>query len=254
MSAFSVQSLLKPVESGWLFPGISHSNCARPNLTALAQTNPGRLPRFVRDSEVAMKYLRLLGILDWAHFPDRPDLRFSPDVQALPYAPFVAAYLVKIDQHLPCIADLHQYLVENPALVWVLGFPLKASSKFSWGFDVRASLPTHRHLSRLLRTLPNSAVQFLLDSSVNIIQAELASELAPDCRFGDCISLDTKHIIAWVKENNPKAYIEERRYDKTKQPTGDLDCRLGCKRKHNQRKKHDAVESIPTPHQKPRTR
>jgi len=251
MSAFSVQSLIKPAESSWLFLGISHSNCARPNLTALARTNPDRLPRFVRDSEVAMKYMRLLGILDWAHFPDRPDLRFSPDVQALPYAPFVAAYLVKIDQHLPYIADLHQYLVENPALVWVLGFPLKASSKFPWGFDVRASLPTHRHLSRLLRTMPNIAAQFLLDSSVRIIQAELATELAPDCRFGDCISLDTKHIIAWVKENNPKAYIEERRYDKTKQPAGDIDCRLGCKRKHNQRKKQDAVESIPTPTKNP---
>ena len=28
---------------------------------------------------------------------------------------------------------------------------------------------------------------------------------------------DTKHILAWVKENNPKQYVEDR-YDKTKQP------------------------------------
>ncbi len=56
-------------------------------------------------------------------------------------------------------------------------------------------------------------------------------EAAPD--FGNCISLDTKHIIAWVKENNPKAYVKDR-YDKTRHPTGDLDCRLGCKRRTNQ--------------------
>lgn len=39
-------------------------------------------------------------------------------------------------------------------------------------------------------------------------------------------------MIAWVKENNPKAYVKDR-YDKTKQPAGDPDCRLGCKRRHN---------------------
>ncbi|MBE7471966.1 MAG: hypothetical protein HS114_22755 [Anaerolineales bacterium] len=45
------------------------------------------------------------------------------------------------------------------------------------------------------------------------------------------ISLDTKHILAWVKENNPKAYVlEGDRLDKTRQPKGDRDCKLGCKR------------------------
>lgn len=251
MSALSVPSRLKPAALNWFSSGFSPSQTSRLNLTSLAQLNPARLPDFVRESEVAMKYLRLLGVLDWAHFPERPDLRFSPEIQALPYAPFVAAYLVKIDQHLPYIADLHQYLVENPALVWVLGFPLKTSGKFPCGFDVRASLPNHRHFSRLLRTIPNLTLQFLLNSSISEIQAELAAELTPDCRFGDCISLDTKHIIAWVKENNPKAYIEARRYDKTQQPAGDPDCRLGCKRKHNQRKKQESVESIPTPTKNP---
>jgi len=54
-------------------------------------------------------------------------------------------------------------------------------------------------------------------------------------------------VIAWVKENNPKTYIEGQRYDKTKQPAGDPDCKLGCKRKHNQRKKAESIETIPTP-------
>jgi hypothetical protein len=43
---------------------------------------------------------------------------------------------------------------------------------------------------------------------------------------------DTKHILAWVKENNPKQYVEDR-YNKTKQPKGDPDCKLGCKKRRN---------------------
>ena len=58
-------------------------------------------------------------------------------------------------------------------------------------------------------------------------------ELPADANFGDVVSLDTKHILAWVKENNPKAYVDER-FDKTQQPRGDPDCKLGCKRRHNQ--------------------
>ena len=245
MFTLSVPSWLKPANAGWFVHHFGRPPTIRRNLAALAQITPEKLPEFVQMSEVAMRYLRLLGCLDWEHLPEREDLRFAPDIQALPYAPFVAACLVKIDQHLPYMADLHQYLVDNPALVWVLGFPLKPSNKVPWGFDVQASLPTHRHFSRLLRLLPNDVLQFLLSSSIRLIQQAISVELSPDFRFGDCISLDTKHIIAWVKENNPKAYIEEKRYDKTKQPAGDPDCRLGCKKKTNQRKKGASVESIP---------
>jgi hypothetical protein len=207
-----------------------------------------RLPLFVRESEVAMKYLRLLGPLDWARFPDRPDRRFHPDCPSLSYAPVVAAYLVKIDQHLAYMTDLWEYLVEHPPLVWTLGFPLVRSSAFSWGFDVRASLPTHRHLSRLLRTLPNASPKFLLTNTVQEIQVAL-SQVAPN--FGDCISLDTKHVIAWVQENNPKAYVQSGRYDKAQQPAGDPDCRLGCKRKRNQIKGQQSIEGQPAPKTNP---
>jgi len=203
----------------------------RPNLSILAGQDLARLPRLVRESAVAIKYLRLLGPLDWDNCPQRSGHPFSPGSTPLPLSVFAAAYLVKLDQHITYMSRLRQYLVEHPALVWVLGFPLSPSRHFSWGFDVEASLPTHRHLSRLLRTVPNTAFQFLLDSTVSLIQAELTSEVD---NFGQAISLDTKHIIAWVKENNHKAYVKDR-YDKNHQPPGDPDCRLGCKRKRNQR-------------------
>jgi len=59
------------------------------------------------------------------------------------------------------------------------------------------------------------------------------------------ISLDTKHIIAWVKENNPKAYIKQDRFDKNKQPVGDPDCKLGCKRRHNRRYPTPMTNPVP---------
>ena len=51
--------------------------------------------------------------------------------------------------------------------------------------------------------------------------------------MGDTPVIDTKHIYAWVKENNPREFITDR-YDPKKQPTGDPDCRLGVKRSRNQ--------------------
>jgi hypothetical protein len=200
-----------------------------------------RLPRFVRDSAVAMRYLRLLSPLAWHRFPERNLLR-NWGQPAVPYAPFAAAYLVKLDQGIGYISKLREYLVEHPALTWVLGFPLQPSRRYSWGFDVDASLPTYRHFTRMLRTMPNTCLQFLLDETVYLLQVELCAK-APD--FGQCISLDTKLIIAWVKENNHKAYVTDR-YDKTKQPPGDPDCRLGCKRRRNQRTSSEKAPPTPT--------
>jgi hypothetical protein len=189
-------------------------------------THDQALPAFVRTCPIAQHYLQLLGPLAWVELPQRqahPNGNPAP----LPYGPFAAACLIKLDQRLPSMGALRQYLIDHPALVWLCGFPL-TPARNSYGFDAAASLPTHRHLTRLLRQMPNAVPQALLDSSVVCLQAELAA--TPD--LGQTIALDTKHILAWVKENNPKQYVEAR-YDKTKQPKGDPDCKLGCKKRHN---------------------
>jgi hypothetical protein len=80
----------------------------------------------------------------------------------------------------------------------------------------------------VLRRLDNAALQFLLTATVRLIEAELP----PGEVLGDVISLDTKHIIAWVKENNLKEHMRDR-YLKERQPKGDPDCRLGCKERRN---------------------
>lgn len=213
----------------------------RPSLSELAHLPKTSLPPRIQESAVALKYIQLLGAMDWDHFPAHPDQRIWFDFPTLQFWSFTAACLVKLDQHQGYMSNLRQYLLENPALMWVFGFPLAASRQSPWGFDPNASLPTERHFCRLLRDLPNSALQFLLDETVRLIQIEL-KDVVDD--FGNCISLDTKHILAWVKENNPKAYVEEGRFDKTQQPLGDSDCKLGCKRKKNQGKGRASTDGV----------
>jgi hypothetical protein len=86
----------------------------------------------------------------------------------------------------------------------------------------------------------------LLRASVQVLAAELAD--LPDAetlpRFGEEVSLDTKHIIAWVRENNAKEFVPNR-YNKEKQPRGDPDCKLGCKKKRNL-PVHDGADAAPT--------
>jgi len=215
----------------------------RPNLSQLRR-HPRLLPPFVRSSAVAMRYLQLLGPLDWGRFPER-DLETDWGTPAVPYASFAAACLVKLDQQLVYMSHLHQYLVEHPVLMWVLGFPLVPSPRYAWGFDADASLPTARHFTRMLRTTPNAVSQYLLGETVRLLRAELSTDVDD---FGQAISLDTKHIIAWVRENNSKDYVQDR-FDKAKQPSGDPDCRLGCKRRRNQRT--SSKEPPPTPRDNP---
>ena len=219
----------------------------RPSLSELAQ-NPAQLPGFVAECRVAGKYLTLLGPLDWANFPARNPQRAWPGPKPLARAPFVAAYLVKLHEGKTYMSELRQYLVEHPALVWLLGFPLVACPDYSWGFDVAASVPTSRQFLAVLRQLDNAALQFLLDNTVHILQ----QTLPPELNFGQIVAFDTKHILAWVKENNPKTFIPEGRYDKTRQPKADPDCRLGVKKRANQSPKSSATPTqTPTQEARP---
>jgi hypothetical protein len=216
----------------------------RPPLSHLSAA-PEQLPLWVQHSPIAMRYLRFLGPLAWDRVPRRP-LPKQPLMAPLPYVPFLAACLVKVDQQICSMARLREYLGDHPALTWLLGFPLLESAESPWGFDVEASLPTHRHFTHMLRTIPNAVLQTLLDSTVALLQDALPNTV----QFGQAVSLDTKHIIAWVKQNNPKAYLRRNdRYDKTKQPPGDPDCRLGCKKRRNQSPAEQP--SIPTPKENP---
>lgn len=190
-----------------------------------------RLPEWALRSPVVRRYLDLLGPLTWQGLPER-NLSRNWGHTTIPHRAFIPACLLKLNEGKESMGQLRLYLVEHPELIWLFGFPLVISNSGFHGFDASASLPTHRHLVYMLQTIPNSTLQFLLADSVYLIQQALAQE---GFSRAECISLDTKHIIAYVKENNSKAYLTSR-FVKTRQPVGDADCRLGCKRRHNRRK------------------
>ena len=184
-------------------------------------------PRYVRQCDVTQELLPLLQRLDWDELPATHTWRCRGE-RTVPLAAYVGAYLVKLERQLPTFGALRRFLREHPALIWALGFPLIPQRGAVGGFDPDASLPSHAHLTRKLAQLPNDLLQALLDAQVTVLKHQCGDD------FGRVISLDTKHILAWVKENNPKAYLQEEELGNRRQPAGDKDCKLGCKRRTNQ--------------------
>ncbi len=189
------------------------------------------LPTWVAQDPLVQKYRALLADLPWADFPERPTDRPWPGPMPEPRAPFVAAYLVKLHEDKRYMSDLRSLLTEHPALLYWLGFKRTPDPTAPHGFDVAATAPKRRHLSTVLRDLPNDALQFLLSASITLLRDTLSPE--EQLTFGDTIAGDTQALLAWVKENNPKQFIKEGRLDKTKQPKGDTDCKLGVKHRRN---------------------
>lgn len=185
-------------------------------------------PRFVRQCPVTQAITPLLAMVDWEQLPTTLTNKRT-GWRTTPLAAYVGTFLVKLDQRLPTFGRVHRFLREHPALIWALGFPLVPDPLSPYGFNIEASLPTQRHFSRKLSEIPNEILQNLLDAQVAALQQQLGEP------FGQIVSWDTKHILSWVKENNPKAYIKDGRFDKSQQPAGDLDCKLGCKRRRNQK-------------------
>lgn len=189
--------------------------------------HPRFQPRYVRNCQVTQQLLPLLQLLDWDQLPTTLTWRCSGE-RTVPLAAYIGAYLVKLERQLPTFGVLRRFLREHPALIWALGFPLVPRRGAVGGFDPDASLPSQNHFTKKLRLLSNELLQALLDAQV------LALKDYFDEDFGRVIAIDTKHVVAWVEENNPKAYLQEEQLGNRQQPAGDKDCKLGCKRRSNQ--------------------
>ena len=185
-------------------------------------------PPFVRHCQVTQSLIPLLQLLDWEQLPTSLAGKRT-GWRTIPLSAYVGAFLVKLDRQLLTFGTLHRFLREHPGLIWALGFPLIPDSRSPYGFNIEASLPTQRHFSRKMSEVPNEVLQNLFDSQASWLQQRVGAS------FAQVVSLDTKHIIGWVKENNLKAYIKEGRFDKTQQPAGDPDCKVGYKHRSNQR-------------------
>lgn len=219
----TIDSLARRVVAGWRHRYLTRWQTSYlPRLT----WSDRQLPRFVHACAVTMPLIHQFRLLAWERLPG-PSARQWLGQAPVPLAAYIGSYLVKLTYGLRSTGHLRQFLIKHPALIWALWFPLVADLDSPYGFDPEASLPTRRQFNRALSQMPNSVLQLLLDGQVFYLQTRLPND------FGQIISLDTKAILAWVKENNPKQYIKEGRFDKTRQPAGDPDCKLGCKRRHN---------------------
>jgi hypothetical protein len=184
------------------------------------------LARLLEVDPVVQRYRTFFALFDWSVVTERATDRPWPGSAPHPAATYIKALLVKLCEHKEYITHLRSFLVEHPLLVLELGFvPLRDPTQ-PYGFDVERTVPGDRWLRFQQPTLDPALLQALLRGTVHALQAEIPG-------LGATVAVDVKHIYAWVRQNNPKAYVPER-YNPDLQPSGDPDCRLGVKRSTNQ--------------------
>lgn len=215
---------------------------ALPPLAWLAAGAAADLPPFLRQSPLAVKYINLFRAVDWRAFPQRTQSRTWPGPEPQSPLPYIIALLIRLDQHHQTMGELVDLLRQQPELAWLAGFARCAAQAYTPS-AAAATVPSAAQFSQMLRYLPNNWLQWLLDQTVCL----LANSLPADAAFGDVVSFDTKHVLAWVKENNPKEHIAHDRFDKSRQPQGDCDCKLGCKRRSNKDRRETPATPAATP-------
>jgi hypothetical protein len=175
---------------------------------------------------VVCDYRAFFSLFDWS-LVDRWQERRSPRGRPPhPESAYIKAFLLRIHEGLMYTSHLRRFLLKHPLLVIELGFGLELDPAAPYGFNVEQTLPSEVWLRVKLRTLDHALLQDLLAATVAALQEEIPG-------LGETVAFDVKHIYAWVKENNERVYVKER-YDKTRCPAGDPDCKLGVKRSSNQ--------------------
>jgi len=192
------------------------------------------------DDALVQRYRTLFACFDWSLVERWQAQRSGPGRPAHPMSAYLKTFLLRINEGLRYTTDLRRFLLDHPLLVIEFGFHLVLDSRKLLGFDVEQTLPCRYWLSQQLRHLDPDLLQALLHATVTALQAEIPG-------LGETVAFDVKHIYAWVKENNPRAYVADR-YDKTRIPAGDPDCTLGVKRSSNQHHTDEAnVSASPAP-------
>lgn len=163
--------------------------------------------------------------LDWSIVEQWESQQSQRGRPAHPESTYLKAFLIRIREGLIYTTQLREFLVKHPLLVIDLGFHLVLDPTQPYGFDMQQTLPTRYWLGEKLRQLDRGLLQDLLVATVSDLQAEIPG-------LGEVVSFDVKHLYAWVKENNKRAYVKDR-FDKTQRLVGDPDCKLGVKRSTN---------------------
>ena len=167
---------------------------------------------------------------------ERDDAKPWPGSPPHPQKAYVKALLVKKWQKLKYVTELRSFLVKHPLLVLELGFQPVRDKSQPYGFDVEATVPCDRWLRHKQQVMDNGILQAIFRSTVDDLQDEIEG-------LGETSVVDTKHIYAWVKENNPRDFVTDR-FNPEKQPKGDPDCRLGVKRSRNQDEEEESQTKV----------
>jgi hypothetical protein len=175
---------------------------------------------------LVQRYRAFFALFDWSVVPDPPSNPSRPGRRPHPPSSYIKALLLKIVEGLGTCTRLRRFLVEHPLLVLELGFRLHLDIREPYGFDVERTVPTDRWLRDQQRSLSQAVLQALLMETVAALRQEIPG-------LGEVMAFDVTHIYAWVRENNPRVYVQGT-FDVTHMPKGDPDCRLGVKKSSNQ--------------------
>lgn len=184
------------------------------------------LAALLEHDPLIQEYRAFFALFDWSVIERWQAARSGRGRPPHPASAYLKAFLLRIREGLQYTKELRDYLLQHPLLVIELGFTLVLDPQAPYGFDVERTLPSRSWLGEKLRLLDPRLLSALLASTVQALKAEIPG-------LGEVVAFDVKHIYAWVKENNWRAYVSER-YDKTRIPVGDPDCKLGVKRSTNQ--------------------
>jgi hypothetical protein len=175
---------------------------------------------------IVQRYRTFFALFDWSVVPE-PILDPSrPGKRPHPQATYIKALLLKLAEGLTYCTRLRRFLLEHPLHVLELGFRPVLDITLPFGFDVGRTVPSARWLRQQQRCFPLSVLQALLMQTVDVLREEIPG-------LGEVVAFDVTHIYAWVRENNPRVYVEGT-FDVTHIPKGDPDCRLGVKKSSNQ--------------------
>jgi hypothetical protein len=175
---------------------------------------------------LVQRYRAFFALFNWRVVPQPLIDPSQPGKRPHPPCAYIKALLLKLEQDLTSCTRLRRFLVEHPLLVLELGFRPYLDVTQPYGFDVERTVPTARWLREKQRTLEQPVLQALLFEMVGALREEIPG-------LGEIVAFDVTHIYAWVRENNPRVYVEGT-FDVTHIPKGDPDCRLGVKKSTNQ--------------------
>ena len=143
-----------------------------------------------------------------------------------PRCAYLKALLLKITEGLTSCTRLRRFLLERPLLVLELGFPPVLDLHHPYGFCLERTVPSARWFRAQQQHFPRPLLQVLLLKTISALQQEIPG-------LGEIVAFDVTHIYAWVRENNPRVYVQGT-FNVTHIPKGDPDCRLGVKKSSNQ--------------------